>query len=70
MLTVSATETASSYQFIVKDDESQSEFIYEWGKRPPEGHTKEEYLQSCKREAQLLAQDELDRSKEPTRLDI
>lgn len=70
MLKVSGTETAVAYNFTVKDEETELTYSYEWGKQPPEGQSTAEYIQSCKREALLLAQDEIDRTKEPTPLNL
>jgi len=63
MLATTAKETATEYILTVTDGEF--EFEYNWGKEPLEGQTLEEYLQSCKREAELLAQFEIDKNTEP-----
>lgn len=70
MLTTTAVETGSEYIFTVTDGTAENTFVYEWGKQPPEGQTKSEYLQSCKREALLLAQDAINRKEPPTELII
>lgn len=70
MLITTAVETASAYVFTVSDGTDENTFVYEWGKEPPEGQTKTEYLKACKREAELLAADEIARKAPPTELDI
>lgn len=70
MITVTAVEAATSYVFTATDGTEENTFVCEWGKQPPEGQTKTEYLQSCKREATLLAEDEIRRKQPPTELVI
>lgn len=71
MLTVKAFEKELSYQFDVTDGTEVNIFTYDFGKEPPhQGQTKTEYLQGCKREAQLLAEDEIARKAPPTELVI
>lgn len=70
MLTVTAKETSIAYIFTVTDGTEENTFIYEWGKQPPAAQTKTQYLQSCKREAQLLAEDEIARKATPTEVVI
>lgn len=64
MLKTNAVENATSYVFSVTD--GTSSYIYEWSKQIPEGQTVTEYIQSCKREAELLAQWEIDQKGTPT----
>ncbi|MEX2395873.1 MAG: hypothetical protein WD491_02560 [Balneolales bacterium] len=68
MLNTTAVESLTSYDFTVTD--GMKTFKYSWSKDAPEGQTTEEYIQSCKREAELLARHELDKNVEPTELDI
>jgi hypothetical protein len=70
MLTVTAVETALSYILTVTDGTKEQTYQYEWGKEPPEGQTLTEYLQSCKREAELLARWEIDQKAAPTPIQI
>lgn len=65
MLTTKASETATEYIFSVTDGTEENTFEYRWGKMPPAGQTIEQYLQNCKREAELLAQYEIDKKAEP-----
>lgn len=55
----------TDYLFIVTDGTEENTFEYRWGKTPPEGQTLTEYLQNCKREAELLAQFEIDKKAPP-----
>lgn len=66
MLTTTAVENTTEYIFTVTDGTPENTFEYRWGKEPPEGQTITEYLQACKREAELLAQYEIDKKAEPT----
>lgn len=68
MVRVTAVETSTAFVFTATDGTAGNSYLYEWGKRPPEGQTKTQYLQSCKREAQLLAEDEIVRKQPPTEL--
>ena len=63
-LTTTAVSTATEYIFTVTDG-TEENFIYKWGKEPPEGQTVQEYLQSCKCESELLAQYEIDKKAPP-----
>lgn len=57
MTNVKAYEKSNAFRFDVEivDKPLKS---YKFGKNAPEGRTQEEYLQSCKREAILLAEHE------------
>lgn len=70
MLTATAKETSAAYVFTVTDGTEENTYIYEWSKQLLDGQTKTTYLQSCKREAQLLAEDEIARKAPPTELVI
>jgi sugar/nucleoside kinase (ribokinase family) len=70
MITVTAIETATAYIFTTTDGSVENTFVYEWGKEPPDGQTEEEYLQSCKREAELLAADAIGRLQPPTPIEL
>ena len=63
-----ALETATAYFITVQYGEQS--WTYEWGKEPPEGQSAEVYLQSCKQEAELLAEHELAKQVEPTPVDV
>lgn len=67
-MVTTAEQTSTTYIFTVTEGEQV--FTYEWGKQPPEGQTTDQYLQSCKREAELLAADVLTRQQEPTPVNI
>jgi hypothetical protein len=69
-LTISAVETALTYDFTVTDGTEDNTFVYSWGKEPNEGQTVEEYLQQCKSEALLLAQHEIDQRAKPKAISI
>ena len=58
MLDVVVFENAT-FHLIVKDNETGVEYPYHWSKEPPEGQTKEEYLENCKKEAVLLTEEKL-----------
>lgn len=58
-----AVETATAYVFTVTEGEQV--FTYEWGKQPSDGQKVQEYLQNCKREAELLATDSIARTQMP-----
>jgi hypothetical protein len=64
MLTTTAVETATEYIFTVTDGDYSTS--WSWGKQPPEGQSTSEYLQSCKREAELLASHEIVQLRPPT----
>lgn len=68
MLTTTAVETAIDYVFTVTDGVDTYE--YRFGKEQPEGQALTEYLQVCKREAELLAQWEIDQKQPPQPLVI
>jgi hypothetical protein len=70
MLTISAVESTVAYIFTVTDGTDENTFIYEWGKEPSEGVELADYLQSCKREALLLAEHEIAKKQPPTELVI
>lgn len=63
-----AAETTSVYIFTVTEGEQS--FVYEWGKQPPQGQTAPQYLQSCRREAELLAADEIAQQQAPTPINL
>lgn len=63
-MTTTAEQTSTAYIFTVA--EGNQVFAYEWGKQPPIGQTTEQYLQSCKREAEALVVDEISRQQPPT----
>jgi len=68
MLTAKAFEESTTYLFNVTD--GADTFKYRWGKTPPEGQTLEEYLQSCKRESLLLAEDAIAKKQPPQEIVI
>lgn len=70
MLTTKAYENMTDYLFIVTDGTKENTFEYRWGKTPPEGQDLTTYLQNCKREAELLAQMEIDRKDPPQEIAI
>ena len=49
----------TTFHVIVKNTETTEKYEYHWGKEPPEGQDKEEYLENCKREAILLTEEKL-----------
>lgn len=70
MKLIKARELATEYQFSVhldetkfKDGEPDPDYVveYTWGKEPPPGRTKAQYLNDIKREIKLLTQHELAR---------
>lgn len=67
-MTTTAVETATAYVFTVID--SEQNFVYEFCKQPPEGVKLTDYLQSCKREAELLATAEIAQNQPPTPITI
>lgn len=67
-MTTTAVETAMAYIFTVTEGTESFEFV--WGKQLPESQTAQEYLQSCKREAELLAAHEIEQRKPPQSLEI
>jgi len=69
-LSTTAAATATEYIFTVTDGMEENAFVYKFGKQPPEGQTLQEYLQNCKREAELLAQLEIDKKQPPQEMQI
>jgi len=65
MLTVKAYEESTNYLFVVSDGTEENTFEYRWGKTPPPGQLLDEYLQSCKRDALLLAEDAIAKKQPP-----
>ncbi|MFK7695926.1 hypothetical protein, partial [Paenibacillus sp. HJGM_3] len=63
-------ETATEYIFTVTDGTEENTFIYPFGKKPLAGVTLADHQQSCKREAILLAQYEIDQKQPPTPINI
>ena len=69
MKLIKARELATEYRFVIhldetkvnRDGEPDPTYVFEcvWGKEPPEGQTKAQYLAMIKREMKLLAQGEL-----------
>lgn len=65
MMLTKAYDDGSSYRFVVLIDGTKVlpdgspdpawTKEYTWGKEPPQGQTAQDYLASCKREAELLA---------------
>ena len=58
MLEVTVYEN-DTFHVIVKNSETNIEYEYHWGKELPDGQTKEEYVEICKREAILLTEEKL-----------
>lgn len=76
-LTTTAVSTATEYIFTVTDGTEENTFRYCFGKELPLNNEKDkqsltvqEYLQNCKREAELLAQLEIDRKAPPQEIVI
>lgn len=65
MLNTKMFEESKSYLLSVTDGTEENTFEYRWGKTPPEGQELKTYLQNCKREAELLAQYEIDKKVPP-----
>ena len=61
MLTTKVFEDSTAYMFSVTDGTEDNTFEYKWGKTPPEGQNLTTYLKNCKREAELLAQLEINK---------
>jgi len=61
MLSTKIFEESTAYKFVVTNTIEGNSFEYEFGKQIPEGQELTEYLQNCKREAELLAQMEIDK---------
>lgn len=70
MLALKVYEKPVEYLFCVTDGTEENTFEYRFRKEPPEGQTLETYLQSCKREAELLAQLEIDRKAPPQEIQL
>lgn len=70
MLMTACFEFLTEYLFTVTDDITGNIFEYRWGKIPPEGQYLTTYLQNCKREAELLAQHEIDKETAPQEIII
>lgn len=70
MLTTTAVEDSREYIFTTTDGTEGNTFEYRWGKEAPEGQTVQEYLQNCKREAELLTQLEIDKNQPPQEIEI
>jgi len=68
MLTTKIYEESNHFLFVVTD--GTYTFEYRWGKETTEGQTTEVYLQNCKREAELLAQHEIDKMRPPQEITI
>lgn len=64
MLTTTAIETATDYILTVTD--GMNSFEYQWGKQLPQSQNLTNYLQSCKRESELLAQSEINKKETST----
>lgn len=64
-LTTTAKESATEYILTVTDSTEENAFEYRFGKEPPEGQDSQIYLQNCKREAELLAQHEINKKAPP-----
>jgi hypothetical protein len=70
MLTITAVESALSYDFTVTDGTPENTFVYSWGREPNEEQTVTDYLQQCKSEALLLAEHEIAQKQPPTEISI
>lgn len=62
-LTTKIYEHPTNYILAITD--GAEEFKYLFPKNPPEGQDLSTYLQNCKREAELLAQLEIDKKAPP-----
>ena len=49
----------NTFHVIIEDTATNIEYEYHWGKEPPDGQTKEEYLENCKQEAILLTEEKI-----------
>ena len=70
MLNTKIYESTGEYNLIVTDDTGENTFEYSFSKEIPEGQTLQEYLQNCKREAELLAKDAIARKQPPQEIVI
>ena len=70
MLDTKVFEDTTDYLFIVTDETTENTFHYKWSKKPPEDQSPTDYLQSCKRESELLAQYELSKKIKPQEIQI
>lgn len=70
MLQTKAYSNLTDYLFVVTNGTEENTFEYRWGKEPSEGQDLQTYLQNNKREAELLAQYEIDKKAPPQEIVI
>ena len=62
MLNIKCYEEPNTYLFTVSNGDNSLSFDYRWGKGVSQNQTLDEYLQICKQEALLLAENEIAQS--------